>query len=343
MALHVIIGEDDYLVAEAAKKIIGDGTGLETIDSVNAANEESRLKDIRSAEESYFTPPFLFPRKVTWWKNVKFLPGGTRGGGEETEKVSEAVKEALERLVGRFAASPLPEGQEFVLTAPKLLSTSIVAKQLKSAGEMLVLATPKPWQQAEAAVGRVRELAAEAGFRFAAGAAEALVAAVGTDTRSLVSEVAKLSAYLGPGAKEATADDVAEISSEGVGVEAMMWDLTDAVAARDLKSAFRTLARFRLEKGFAVRVTNAVEKLFRTLCELKDAAGKSGLSEAVAEGLAPFTVRKYQGFLAKWSLYELRVARARFLRLRERAVSSSDGVDALVELAILETVGKPRI
>ena len=31
--LHVIIGEDDFLVEEAAKKLIGDGGGLETVDS----------------------------------------------------------------------------------------------------------------------------------------------------------------------------------------------------------------------------------------------------------------------------------------------------------------------
>ena len=40
MGLHVIIGEDDYLVDEAAKRIIGDGTGLEVVDSANSSNED---------------------------------------------------------------------------------------------------------------------------------------------------------------------------------------------------------------------------------------------------------------------------------------------------------------
>ena len=36
MNIHVIIGEDDFLVGEAAKKTVGDGVGLEVIDSANA-------------------------------------------------------------------------------------------------------------------------------------------------------------------------------------------------------------------------------------------------------------------------------------------------------------------
>ena len=57
--VHVIIGEDDYLVSEAAKRIAGDGVGLEIVDSANSTNEELQLKDIREAEASFMTSPFL--------------------------------------------------------------------------------------------------------------------------------------------------------------------------------------------------------------------------------------------------------------------------------------------
>ena len=36
--LHVSIGEDDYLVGETAKKTVGDGVGLEVVDSMNSTN-----------------------------------------------------------------------------------------------------------------------------------------------------------------------------------------------------------------------------------------------------------------------------------------------------------------
>lgn len=76
--LHVIIGADDYLVGETAKKIVGDGVGLEVIDSMNSTNADLQLADIREADASFATPPFLDPRKVTWWKNVHFRRAGAR-------------------------------------------------------------------------------------------------------------------------------------------------------------------------------------------------------------------------------------------------------------------------
>ena len=133
MNIHVIIGEDDFLVSEAAKKSIGDGVGLEVIDSANASNAELQMADLRRAEESVQTPPFLDPKKVTWWKNVGFLPGG---------KSSEEVKLALEKFAEFLAAAKLPENQHFILSGPHLLKTSIFAKRL--AGHAEILSFPFP-------------------------------------------------------------------------------------------------------------------------------------------------------------------------------------------------------
>ena len=115
--LHLIIGEDDFLVSQTAKKILGDAEGMEVIDSGLSTNAELQLRDIVAADESFSTPPFLDPSKATWWKNVKFLP---QAGGKAC---AEEVKTALERLAAKFAASPMPENQKFVITAPKMLAT----------------------------------------------------------------------------------------------------------------------------------------------------------------------------------------------------------------------------
>ena len=48
--LHVIIGEDDYLVTETAKRIIGDERWLEVVDSLNSTNEDLQLADLREAD-----------------------------------------------------------------------------------------------------------------------------------------------------------------------------------------------------------------------------------------------------------------------------------------------------
>ncbi len=321
--LHVIIGEDDYLVSETAKKIVGDGIGLEVIDSVNSTNADLQLADLQEADASYSTPPFLDPRKVTWWKNVKFLPQGGAGGP------SQDVKAGLEKFAAKLACGGLPENQHFILSGPKLLMTSIFAKTLKKAAEIITFATCKPKDAARNAVVRVIDLAADMGLSFEAGAAERFVARVGTDSRSLVGELGKMRDYLGGVRKTITSADIAEITSQGVGVEPEIWSVTDALGERKLDDALFAVRRFERENGFAVMMTTVIEKFFRLLVELKDAQERGRLDE-VTEGMNPYAVKKNIGFLRNWTLNELRIARHRFLTLREKAVSSSGSADLLV-------------
>ena len=335
MNIHVIIGEDDFLVEEAAKKIVGDGVGLEVVDSLNSTNEELRLKDIRLAAESFATPSMFDPKKVTWWKNVGFLPGAAKERG-----ASEAVAEALKKFAKTLVASPLPENQHFILSGPRLLATSEVAKTLKTGAEMLVFSAGKPWEAAKNAVVRVIDDAKELGLSFEPGAADAFVARVGTDARSLRSELAKMREYLGSDSAKITVRAIAEITSEGVGVEAVPWDVTDAIGNRDAAKALAALKRFELENGFAVMMTTVLERFFRTLVEFKDAKTR-GEMKFVTEGVSPYAVRKNEGFVARWTLNELRAAHARFMRLRERAVDSTDGVEHLVVAEVVRAIGSP--
>ena len=327
MNLHIIIGEDDYLVGETAKKVIGDGVGLEVIDSMTATNAELQMKDLRAAEASFDTPPFLDPKKVTWWKNVHFLPGGGK------KDSSEEVKEALEKFARKLAAASLPENQHFILSGPKLLKTSIFAKTLQAAAEMVVFAAEKPWEAAKNAVVRVIDLAAEMGFKFEPGVAEKFVSIVGTDSRSLMSELGKMRDYLGNEKSTIAATDVAEITSQGYGVEPVVWDVTDAIGRRDLNAALTAMRKFELENGFAVMLTMVIEKFFRQLIDIKN--GRT-------EGLNPYALRKNEGFLRNWSPAELRAARARFLMLREKVVSGTTSGDTLVVTTLVRVMRRAR-
>ena len=321
--LHVIIGEDDYLVGETAKKVIGDGVGLEVVDSMNATNAELQMKDLRAAEASFDTPPFLDPKKVTWWKNVHFLPGGGK------KDSSEEVKEALEKFAAKLAAATLPENQHFILSGPRLLKTSKFAKTLATAAEMAVFAAEKPWEAAKSAVVRVIDLAQEMGLKFAPGVAEKFVSVVGTDSRSLMSELGKMRDYLGGEKSTIDAADVTEITSQGSGVEPVVWDVTDAIGRRDLGAALEAMRKFELENGFAVFMTGIIEKFFRQLVDVKN--GKT-------EGMNPYALRKNEGFLRNWSLPELRAARARFLMLREKVVSGTTSGDVLVTSTLVRVM-----
>lgn len=333
--VHIIIGEDDYLVSETAKKIIADGTGLEVIDSMNSTNAELQLRDLREADASLATPPFLDPRKVTWWKNVHFLPAAGK------KQLSEDVKNALEKFALRMAAAKLEDNQHFILSGPRLLQTSVFAKTLKKSCEMIVFSAGKPWEQSKNAIVRVIDLAAEMNLKFAPEAAELFVSRVGADSRSLMSELAKMRDYLGAERDTITENDIGELTSQGVGVEPEVWSITDAIGERNTAKAVEAVRRFEQESGFAVLVTTVIEKFFRQLTELKDAQLKGVFDEAV-EGMNPYAVKKNTAFLRNWTLFELRLARGRFLRLRERAVSSSGSADVLVMTEIVRTLRRTR-
>jgi DNA polymerase III delta subunit len=153
-----------------------------------------------------------------------------------------------------------------------------------------------------------------------------------------MSEVVKLRDYLGEGAELITVADIDEVSSRGVGVDPEVWAITDALGERNLEKALAAVRRFERENGFAVMITTVVEKFFRQMVELKDAMER-GRFEQATEGMNPYVVRKNSAFLRNWTLMELRVARFRFLTLREKAVSGLASADML---ALTEIVRAAR-
>jgi len=322
--LHVIIGEDDYLVDQAAKKAVGGCAAVEVVDSVNATNAELQLADLRKADESVSTPPFLEPSKATWWRNVGFLPGG---------KVSEDVKAALEKFAAKLASLDLPENQRFVISGPKLLKTSVFAKRLAGVAQVVTFAAGKPWEAAREAAARADELAVEAGLKFAPGAAERFVSVVGADARSIASEIGKMRDYIGGERNIITAEDVAAVTSPGAKVEAEVWDVTDAIGARNVAAALAALKKFELQNGFAVFMSGAIERFFRQLLDVK---------EGRTAGMNPYAMRKSSGFAANWELAELRAARARFLDLREKVVSGTVSGDVLVVTTLLRVMRRSQ-
>ncbi len=221
-----------------------------------------------------------------------------------------------------------------------MLATSIFAKTLKASCEMIVFSSGKPAEQARNAVVRAVDFAEELGLKFAPGAGEAFVARVGNDSRSIMSELGKMRNYLGKDSDTIREADIAEITSQGAGVEPAVWSITDALGERDITKVMDAVSRFEKENGFAVLVTTVVEKFFRQLVELKDAQMKGKLKEAT-EGMNPWAARKAEGHLRNWTLMELRAARFRFQQLREQVVSSQSS-DVLVVTRLVQACRRRR-
>ena len=323
----LIAGDDDYAAEIEAKQAIEShvpadfrSSAVEMVDG-DAPNAESQLASIRECLASVQTPPFLDPVKLTWWKNVTFLPGGGRGG-----KISEEVKDALERLADSLEKTPLPPNQFLVITAAKLLKTSLFAKKMRGLAEFIDCDIPeRSRDRAAAALARLPALANSEGISFAPGADRAFVAKTGPDPRTIVSELAKMRTYLGEGNHTVTEDDVAAITSAG-GDEIEIWALTDALASRNSGKVLTTLRSFQGDSGWPIMVSTVVERWFRDLIRIKAGGGGDDWKS-----------RKNAAAAAGFTLTELRVGRYRMLALREKLVSSQP-TDEYVEMEILRTV-----
>ena len=357
--IRFIIGDDDYLVSEAAKAVRDASVPEEFRDTAieivggEASNQEEQMLSLRNCRDSLDTPPFLDPVKLTWWRNVTFLPGGGRGG-----KLAEDVKTALEKFAKRLASSPPPSNQTLLVTAPKLLMTSVFAKTLKDVAEIEVIAgESKPSKMVEAALMRLPALAKAAGVEFAPGAERSFITRTGADTRTIVSELQKLSTYLGDERRPITGDDVAEITSVSGG-EPEIWELTDAIARLDANRALNVFMALSGDSGAPILVATVLEKFFRELSICREAVERGWLDERGnwSKGLPPaaaadldaasvgpgagknaWALRNLAQQAMRFDARQLRVNRYRMLDLREKIVSGRASATT-VEMEIVRLI-----
>ena len=359
-----IVGEDDYLTDRAAKaalaKFVPPG-GFQSVECIDGTADriETQMASIRAATASVATPPFLEPFRATWWRNVTFLPGGA-----EKRKLADEVKAALEKFASQLAANPLPPNQVLAITAPKVLASSIFAKTMKTAGETIVAGGGgKPRERRDAAVSLLADEAAAMGLSLPRPVAAAIVAKCGTDSRTLVSELAKIREWMEPGESQVPPAAVGEIVSPGA--EPELWELTDAIARRDAAKAKDVLSRLEgSDSSAGILPATVLSKHFRDL-EIMRGLADAGLVSRSGEwtaGADPDDLRRAQtlgfdtskplNFMQRRQLDAAMASSARYLAgahrlaagLRERLVSTSGGADPYVqiEIAVMRLVAAAR-
>lgn len=326
------VGDDEYEAEMSVKNAIKDHVPPECRESAveiisgDASNAESQLSSIRECKSSVSTPPFLDPVKLTWWKGVNFLPGGGRGG-----RIADDVKKSLEEFADFLSKTPLPGNQFLVITATKLLSTSVFAKRMNAVADVRECSMPdRSDKRAAAALSKLASLADAEHLKFSPDDARAFIAKTGPNTRTIASELAKMRTYLGEDVHEVTNKDIEAVTSVG-GDETEIWALTDAMASRNVARVLEVLKQFQGDAGWTIMISTIVEKWFRELIIAKAGGGGND-----------FRSRKNATAAAAFTLTELRLARYRMIALREKLVTSQPA-DEYVEMEILRTVAKPSV
>jgi DNA polymerase-3 subunit delta len=357
---HLICGEDDFRVEQAARRLVerlvppeNRAFGLEVVDG-RVETADACAAAIRRCLESVATDSlFGGGAKLTWLREPAFLTNDRLAR-------SEVVRRGVAGLTARIKAG-LPEGQSLLVTTLKVHRGSDFFKAFQSAGEVQEIFTGRRQGQREAAA---RQLLAEwlprIGLKMNAAAQANFLARVGTDSRLLIGELHKLGCYCGPGA-EATEQDIREVASPGK--ESEVWELLDAFGNRDATATVAQLRRQFARFENPIGLTAMLETRVRALLVLREALDRSwavaceggeGLDwrRLPAEVAAWFETaddfRKYHPFrlsclaaqAGKWTLHELRRARHILLELREELVSSGLPPECLAEMRLLAAMAR---
>lgn len=350
--IYLFLGTDDYLKSEGAKRVIDTlvpkeerDFGLETIDATCDTCDDV-LSVLDRAGEALYTASFFGGGKAVWLRDANFLPGA-KGRAVEAQAAKDAVAVFLDGL----QKNPLPEGHHLIVTAGACLKTSRFFKWVAKEGKVVECgAELRSWQLEKAALERLEALLPGAGLRMAPAVKAAFARRVGADSRTIVSELTKLRAYVGQDGAQISEADVEAVVSAAVGAEP--FDLSNAILARSPLQVAKAVALLRADRNAAFPAVAAVLNTLNDLCCLRDALDQGWLSggrwELPADAL-PARLARLQGWALgkqtegakRYTLNELRAARHYAIETRFRLVdATAQDPWAIIEPTLLRIVSR---
>ena len=354
---YLIHGEDEFRVKTAAHARVNalcppadQAFGLELINGT-ADNAEGAIAAMRRCLGALRTPSFLGGGKVVWLQDANFFADTNTIKGEALKDARDAFAQDLKAGIGA--------GFTLVISAGKVDGRTAFAKACKELATVENFALAERSYQQEAPA---REWAGEcfrkAGVRISGELLKEFLDRAGYDTRQIVTEVEKLSVYLGT-RKEVSAEDIQLLVAPAR--ESENWDLPDAVGLRNLPHALEILRQLQFQGENEVGLVIGLEARWRDLLVLRgcldrgwlrltgsgnwttaqwgggtEADAALGSFEKDPRKTHPFRTAKLAVQAQKYSTAELQRALLETIVAHEQMVSGSGAADVLLELLLLK-------
>jgi DNA polymerase-3 subunit delta len=274
-----ICGPDDFLVGRLGRehyddlaKEIDDEFSRETISGFagNVAEVEAAVNSFREAVQ---TISMFGGRRLVWLKDVNFLADTVTGRAESTLKQVEALQDLLEtndpaNVAILITAAPIDRRRSF----PKWAEKNGDFTRVGGDGDASALA------------GVLLAEAQKLEITIEPGAIELLLAKVGANTRLLIEEVRKLSAYANDG-EAITEASVAELTPNVA--EGDFFEAAEAFFSGDIKWTIAALHRHFFTGGDARPIISALQNRNRILLQVRALidAGEVRLGHRGLDGL----------------------------------------------------------
>ncbi len=305
--VHVVIGEEELL----AERAVADVVARVRAEDPGADVRRHRATDLTPVDLAGALSPSLF--------------------AEARVVVVQAAHEAGKELAGALSAQArdLPDGMVLVVLHSGGARNKALVDDLRAQGAEMVDCPRIRWPNERVAFvkAEVRRL----GARLGAGAAEALVEAVGSELRELAAAAAQLVADTG-----GTLDEAAVRRYHRGKAEVFGWDISDLVVAGDRAGALEAL-RWAESRGVpAVVIADALASGIRTLAIVGSAGRGDPNRLASSLGMSPSKIRKAQQQVRSWRPEAVAAAVAVTARLNADVKGVAADAAYACERAVLE-------
>jgi DNA polymerase-3 subunit delta len=260
-SLHVILGDDDFLVRQRAREIFDDLAGefpddlsREIIDG--RADRVDDVERILSEAKSACQTLSLFGGgKLVWINEANFLNQSKTGAAQGSKDALEACKPFLEKLSQAkliLSACPVHRNHQFIKWLQNNSKYEDIAKEEKG----------------EASFRRiVEETARECSVDFAPGALEFLAGKIGGHSRLGVEETRKLASYVGQEGSPITEELITELVPDFG--EGDFFEASEAFFSNDLKWALDAIERHFFHAKDARPLLATLQNRNRLLIQLR--------------------------------------------------------------------------
>jgi len=260
--IFYVYGNDDLRVLKKANAIADEiipeadrEFSLDVIDG-NGNNAAEVVTALHEVTTSLKMVNLFGGSKTVWLKDADIC-------SESRTASSVIVKDEVAKFQA-FLKKGLPEGYNCIITSPAVDKRKTFYKFCKKEGEVFEFNVPEQGKKGSQALSEnLKACLTEYGLTCNGRTFEDLKDALGScDSRKMDSEIFKLSTYLGD-QKEFFTKDVQDIIT--VTTDAVIWDLTAALSAKDLKKALNIVSVLVERKespiGMALMLGNAIKDL----------------------------------------------------------------------------------
>ncbi len=303
MAIYLLYGEETYLLEAKVKKIkkeFGEqilGINYIQIDETNADTLIANLE----------TPAFGFPKKLIIAKNTGFFKKEKKSASKvkqtKTESKTENANISMQEKIANYLETnqkELAETVDLIFVEQEVEKNSLyqVIEKIGEIKEFALLKLPE-------LITNLKKICSAYKVTIDDNSAKYLVECSGTNMQDLINEIRKLIEYKGEG-ENITKEDIDKICIKQI--QAIIFDLTDDLGKKDIKSALEVFHGLILNKEPVQKILVTLYNHFKKLYIIK-VAEEYHKDVASAMNLKPnqmFLVTKYKAQSKYFERHELR-------------------------------------